>query len=99
MNNRSTINGYRIHHDGNFNENIGVLKNLTNGYEYYYPCGEGYFEIFNVDLEVTSSSNSVGYNSLSKAVLRAFITVTTSADTRVKYGQQKRGNNHRKRSV
>ena len=87
MNNRSTINGYRIHHDGNFNENIGILKNLTNGYEYYYPCGEGYFEIFNVDLEATSSGNSVGYNSLSKAVLRAFITVTTSADTRVKYGQ------------
>ena len=87
MNNRSTINGYRIHHDGNFNENIGILKNLTNGYEYYYPSGNGYFEIFNVDLEATSSSNSVGYNSLSKAVLRAFITVTTSADTRVKYGQ------------
>ena len=45
MNNRSTINGYRIHHDGNFNENIGILKNLTNGYEYYYPSGNGYFEI------------------------------------------------------
>lgn len=87
MNNRSTINGYRIHHDGNFNENIGVLKNLTNGYEYYYPCGDGYFELFNVDLEVTSSNNSVGYNSMSKVVFRTFVTVTSSADTKVKYGQ------------
>ena len=87
MNNRSTINGFRIYHEGNFNEKVGAIKNLYNGYEYYYPSGNGYFEIFNVDLEATSSSNSVGYNSLSKAVLRAFITVTTSADTRVKYGQ------------
>lgn len=87
MNNRSTINGFRIYHEGNFNEKVGAIKNLYNGYEYYYPSGNGYFEIFNVDLEVKKSDNSVGYNSMSKVVFRTFVTVTTSADSKVKYGQ------------
>lgn len=87
MNNRSTINGFRVYHEGNFNEKVGHIKNLYNGYEYYYPVGEGYFEIFNVDMEVTPSSNDIGYNSNSKVVFRTFATVTTSADDKVKYGQ------------
>lgn len=87
MNNRSTINGFRIFHEGNFNEKVGNIKNLYNGYEYYYPSGNGYFEIFNVDLEAVSSNNNIGYNSMSKVVFRSFVTVTTSADTKVKYGQ------------
>ena len=69
------------------NEKVGAIRNLYNGYEYYYPVGEGYFEIFNVDMEVTPSSNDAGYNSDAKVVFRTFATVTTSADTKVKYGQ------------